>query len=311
MNGLSIGAALLAGLLSFLSPCVLPLIPGYLSFVSGCNAEEILTGKKRGRVFLRTVFFVLGFSLVFVALGIIFSGSGLLLAGSKARAISIAAGLIIVLFGLNMIFDFLHFLNREVRAHASRKPAGIFGSLVVGMAFGAGWTPCIGPILGSILLLASQSGSVPKAFFLLTVYSAGLAVPFLLAGLFFDRMTPLLRWFKKHGREIRIGSGALLVLLGSLMALGRLTVLNSVFIKAGYQLQSALAENPSLVNFWSLIVSGSFAAAALALILAFWKKPRRIFRVAALGIFILLFALNLSGIVNGPALLAGWLTFQG
>ncbi|MDX9958616.1 MAG: cytochrome c biogenesis protein CcdA, partial [Spirochaetia bacterium] len=168
MNGnVSILLAFGAGLLSFLSPCVLPLIPGYLSFISGRSGQEIRSGEAKAGIFFRTLFFVAGFSTVFIGLGLVFSGGGMLFAGRATRIITSVAGTIIVLFGLNMIFDIFKALNREVRAQVSTKPAGAAGSFVVGMAFGAGWTPCIGPILASILLVASRSGRAPEAALLL------------------------------------------------------------------------------------------------------------------------------------------------
>ncbi len=311
MSLVSVGAALMAGLLSFLSPCVLPLIPGYLSYISGCNAGEITGGQKRARVFLRTVFFVLGFSMVFTVLGIIFSGSGLILAGTKARLISFIAGGVIILFGLNMIFNFLSFLNREIRPRAEKKPSSALGSFVVGMAFGAGWTPCIGPMLASILLLAAQSGSLLRAFILLLVYSAGLAIPFLLTGLFFDRLTPLMRWFKKRGREIRIGSGILLTALGMLMVSGRLTMLNSFFSELGFLLRSRLSQEPLQVKLFSLYALGFLAASLLALAIVLRKKPFRILRFVLLALFSTLFFLELSGLLSSAELLSGWFLFQG
>ena len=205
-GNVSILMAFGAGLLSFLSPCVLPLIPGYLSFISGRSSQEIHSGEAKAGIFFRTLFFVAGFSTVFIGLGLLFSGGGMLFAGRATRIITSVAGGIIVLFGLNMIFDIIKVLNREVRAHVSTKPAGAAGSFVVGMAFGAGWTPCIGPILASILLVASRSGRAPEAAILLGSYSAGLAAPFLLAGLFFERMSPIMNWFKKRGKEVRIAS---------------------------------------------------------------------------------------------------------
>ncbi|GAB1456503.1 hypothetical protein MASR2M48_18110 [Spirochaetota bacterium] len=141
MIDVSIALALGAGLLSFLSPCVLPLIPGYLSFISGAGTEEIKTGSRRAGVFYRTLFFVLGFSAVFVGLGLAFSGGGMLVAGRSTRLVSVLAGSIITLFGLNTIFNFVRLLNTEVKAHVSARPTNAAGAFVVGMAFGAGWTP--------------------------------------------------------------------------------------------------------------------------------------------------------------------------
>ena len=253
-TNISILVAFGAGLLSFLSPCVLPLIPGYLSFISGRSGQEIRSGEAKAGIFFRTLFFVAGFTVVFIGLGLVFSGGGMLFAGRATRMITTIAGGIIILFGLNMIFDFIKILNREVRTQVSSKPAGAAGSFIVGMAFGAGWTPCIGPILASILLVASRSGRAPEAIVLLGSYSAGLALPFLLAGLFFERMSPIMNWFKKRGREVRIVSGVLLVALGLAMSFGRLTALNGMFVRWGMQLKSFMSKNPEGAVTAALIV---------------------------------------------------------
>lgn len=308
---ISVLAALGAGLLSFLSPCVLPVIPGYLSFVSGQGAAELKSGQARSLVFFRTLFFTLGFSAVFVALGIVFSGSGMLFAGNAARVVTIVAGALIALFGLNMIFDFIKVLNREARAHVSSRPVGAAGAFVVGMAFGAGWTPCIGPVLMSILFMASRAGGTGKAILLLSAYSLGLALPFLAAGLFFDRMTPLLNWFKKRGKEVRIVSGILLVLIGLVMALGKLTSLNGFFGRMAFGIKSALSSSHSAVKAWTV---GALALAALAAILPplIRKKPfARVGRIVFLCIVGLLIGLELTGVLSLAGLLSDWFLFQG
>jgi len=141
-----------AGVLSFLSPCIVPLVPSYLSFIGGVAATEAADrAPTRGVVILRTLLFVLGFTVVFVVLGIVFSGSGALFSNA-ASVMNVIAGGVVILLGLNVIFDFWKFLNIERRFHLSSRPAGHFGSVLIGMAFGAGWTPCIGPILASVLM---------------------------------------------------------------------------------------------------------------------------------------------------------------
>lgn len=304
-------AAAGAGLLSFLSPCVLPLIPGYLSFVSGKSAAELRDGSARGLVFLRSAFFVLGFSAVFVSLGLIFSGGGMLLAGKASRWINLGAGLIITLFGLNMIFDFIKILNREARAQVQSKPAGALGSFVVGMAFGAGWTPCIGPILASILFMAARSGRAAEAAALLAAYSLGLGLPFLAAGLFFERLSPLMNWLKKRGRELRIGSGVLLVALGLAMAFGRLTALNGAFSRSGIALMGFNASDPSGARLAAALAWAALAAIALALPLIRRKPLLRWWRLGLVGLFAGLAALEAFGAIGTVAFLGRWLLFQG
>jgi cytochrome c-type biogenesis protein len=302
-----------AGLLSFLSPCVLPLIPGYLSFISGRSGQEIRSGEAKAGIFFRTLFFVAGFTTVFIGLGLIFSGGGMLFAGRATRLITSIAGTVIVLFGLNMIFDIVKVLNREVRAQVSTKPAGAAGSFVVGMAFGAGWTPCIGPILASILLVASRSGRAPEAALLLGSYSAGLAVPFLLAGLFFERMSPIMNWFKKRGKEVRIASGLLLVLIGLAMAFGRLTALNGTFARWGMQLKSFMGRNPdgaatAALASWGALALLSAIPAIRRLVKGKHFKARHL--ILPIGLVVLL-GLESGGLVSLFGILSDWFLYQG
>ena len=207
MQQLNVGLAFVAGLLSFLSPCVLPLIPSYLSFVGGTSARQLESeGRARLSALVNTAFFVLGFSIVFVLLGAFFTVAiGAL--GRLTVVVNIVAGVIVVLLGLNFIFDFWRFLAFERRAHLAEKPTGVLGALLVGMAFGGGWAPCVGPILSSILLLAGTGGGTLQGIGLLFVYSIGLGVPFLVTGLFFSRARTLLDRLKPHLPTIKIASG--------------------------------------------------------------------------------------------------------
>lgn len=311
MTQVSILVALGAGLLSFLSPCVLPLIPGYLSFISGAGADEIKAGTKRAGVFYRTLFFVLGFSAVFVGLGLLFSGGGMLTAGRSNRIVSIVAGLIIVALGLNTMFDFIKLLNSEARAHVSNKPTSAAGAFVVGMAFGAGWTPCVGPILASILFMAARSGGAGKAVLLLSAYSAGLALPFLAAGLFFERLAPLWAWFKRHGRGVRLASGGLLVVIGLSMALGRLTAINAVAARTGFALQAFMVSQPVAAKAWviGLLVALAAALAVTPLIRKTrFAQPARLVGLSTVVVLIALEALNLISVAQ---VVSDWLLFQG
>ncbi len=311
MASVSLMVALGAGVLSFLSPCVLPLIPGYLSFISGVGSQEIRSGNKRAGVFFRTLFFVAGFSAVFVALGLLFSGGGMLVAGRSNRMVSIIAGIIVTILGVNTMFDFIKFLNSDIRAHVTSKPTSALGAFVVGMAFGAGWTPCVGPILASILFMAARSGGAVQSVVLLSAYSAGLAVPFIAAGLFFDRLAPLWAWFKKHGLAVRIVSGMLLVVIGLSMALGRLTALNAVTARMGIGIKSFAASRPAATMSISLAI---IAAAAVAMVLVPVVRRRRFTqpaRLVALGLLVVALLLQALGIVSFAGIIAGWLLFQG
>ncbi|MDR1997466.1 MAG: cytochrome c biogenesis protein CcdA [Candidatus Margulisbacteria bacterium] len=214
-NNLTILTAFGAGLLSFFSPCVLPLIPAYLSFLSGAAAETAEPGRT-GRLFLATLCFMLGFSLVFILLSLLFSGSLILLGGVK-QALNIAAGSIIVLLGLHVWFGFLPFLNYEKRLHIKERPRSWLEALVTGLAFGAGWTPCVGPILGGILVLAGQTGSLPRSALYLAVYSLGLGLPFLLAAVFSGACLQAFGRLRKYLPVLQALSGLLLIGIGGVI----------------------------------------------------------------------------------------------
>jgi cytochrome c-type biogenesis protein len=226
--------AFTAGLLSFLSPCVLPLIPSYATFITGMSLDE-LTGSeqthRRRAVLLHGGLFVLGFSLVFI----LFGASATFL-GSMLRFYSDwvgrVGGVILVLFGLYLLGLLrLPGAGREWRVHLADKPVGYLGTVMVGVAFGAGWTPCIGPVLGGILTLAATTGSVGQGMGLLAVYSLGLAVPFLLATLLLDRFLAGFSRFRHLLPWVSRASGVLLVIMGGLLITGSFTVLSSMLMQ--------------------------------------------------------------------------------
>ena len=208
------GLAFAAGVLSFLSPCVLPLIPSYLSLVAGTSFEELADSRvPRSRAFVNTLFFVVGFSAVFIVFGAFFTTAFGLLSGI-GKYINIGAGLIIILLGINFIFDFWKALSTEKRFQFKGKPTGKGGSLLFGAAFGAGWSPCIGPILGSILLMAGTTGKLTDGLVLLSAYSLGLGIPFLLAGAFFSAAVKQLVKLRPYMKTIKTVSGAFLIFIG-------------------------------------------------------------------------------------------------
>lgn len=217
-----IPTAILAGLLSFVSPCVLPLIPGYLSFISGVSVEELMAREKSSgnyrKLLMNTIFFVIGFSLVFVVLGLGASGIGNFLQRHMG-IFNKVAGVVVFLFGLHVTGLLrIKALNYEKRFHLTgQKKRGIFGSAVIGVAFGFGWTPCIGPILGTILIIAAQQGSLTEGAMLLVAYSAGLGVPFILTALLFNYLIGTFGFIKRHFRTVEILSGGLLMLVGVLI----------------------------------------------------------------------------------------------
>jgi len=225
--------ALIAGLLSFLSPCVLPLMPSYISYITGVSFEDLQdsTDKKRIQMLTLTnsLFFILGFSLVFISLGASSSVIGRLF-NSYQEWIRIIGGVVIIFFGLFVAGLFqVNILQRDKRFHLSGKPTGYLGSVVVGTAFAAGWTPCIGPILGSILLYASAQGSTFYGVKLLSMYSLGLAIPFLFASLAFNSFLSYSKKIRKYMRFIMLASGILLVAFGILLLTNKLTLLTSLF----------------------------------------------------------------------------------
>ncbi len=265
-------ASLAAGLLSFLSPCVLPLIPVYLSFISGESASTLglsrsgAAGPRKGiraALLVRTLFFVAGFAAVFTALAIVFGG-GMKYVGSSATLwINRIAGALVIVLGLNAMFDFIPFLRGEYRLSepGAQKKAdksrfgGPMRAILLGMAFAAGWTPCVGPILSSILLFAGQDGNVARSALLLGAYSAGLGIPFILAGLFLDRATPILAWFKRHMMAVKVISGLLLVGFGIALLAGSLAGITVFFLKAGYAMEELSVNGPA----WFRPVAGFIA----------------------------------------------------
>ncbi|MGA2765599.1 MAG: cytochrome c biogenesis protein CcdA [Spirochaetia bacterium] len=321
-QNVSILIAFAAGVVSFVSPCILPVIPSYLSFLGGVSFSDITAEKaSRRAVFVRTIFFVAGFSLVFVALGLVFSSAGLLLKGVQTIIYRVAGALIIV-FGLNFVFDFWRTLEIERRFHVSRRPRGAPGSMLLGIAFGAGWTPCVGPILSSILFLAGTSDSLAHGTILLASYSVGLGTPFVLAGAFANRFLGYSRWLRSHMRGIKIASGAFLVLLGLLIFLGSLARLNVAFfgLAAGLEAwQRADPLGPRLL-FGSLFLgSGALVAAVYARRVAKSLREagtsiRSIVRpifLAAIGVFLAASILSFTGTLDFGSAISAWLRFQG
>lgn len=225
------GAAFVAGLASFLSPCVLPLVPGYISMLSGLSLEQLSEGADRrsaaAKAAAGSVFFVLGFSAVFTALGASASAVGGLLAAHRV-AFSRLAGAAIIIFGLHLSELLpIRLLYYERRLALPRSAPGLMGAFVMGLAFAFGWTPCIGPILAGVLALASTQDTVGQGIFLLAVYSLGLGIPFILTGL---GINAFLRFFKAYKPFLRWGerlAGALLIIVGVLVMTNKLTRLIS------------------------------------------------------------------------------------
>lgn len=221
-------AAFVGGLLSFLSPCVLPLIPGYLSFLTGLSTAELSEGSSRVRVIGPALLFVLGFSIVFVALGASASVLGQFLVEYRV-VVEKAAGVAVAAFGVLMLGIIrVPWLYGEARVDMEKsRNFGRGAAVVMGMAFAAGWTPCIGPILGTILALAGSTADAARGALMLFAYSLGLGLPFVLVAMLFSRSAGLMRWLGRHSLVINRVAGGLLVVLGVLIFTGRLGVLAS------------------------------------------------------------------------------------
>lgn len=219
--GLGLAVAFLAGLLSFLSPCVLPLVPSYVGFLTGMSLPEMTS--RRRLALAHAVCFVLGFSLIFILLGASATALGRALKYYQVW-LTRAGGVLIIIFGLYCLGVIrIGALQMERRLHLQDKPVGFLGSGLVGMAFGAGWTPCIGPILGAILGLATVETDVTRGMVLLAAYSAGLAVPFLLAALAVDSFLDWFQRFRKYIPWVMRVSGVMLVAVGLLLVTGEFT----------------------------------------------------------------------------------------
>jgi cytochrome c-type biogenesis protein len=228
----SLALAFAAGLASFLSPCVLPVVPGYVSFVTGVSLDDFQgedASLVRRRAAIHSALFILGFSLLFIALGV----SATALGAVVRRALPLIqqlGGAVIVLFGLYLLGVLrVPFLMQEKRVQLANKPAGMLGSIVAGVAFGAGWTPCIGPVLASILLYAGVSATVLQGATLLTAYAIGLGVPFFVAAVAFNWFLSRTRFLRPWLRPIERAAGVVMIIAGGLLFTGRFAVLSRMF----------------------------------------------------------------------------------
>ncbi len=234
----SIWAAFAAGVLSFLSPCVLPLVPPYLCYLAGVNLEELTEAEGAEarnawrKALLAAFIFVLGFSTVFVAMGAGASAIGQLLR-EYLDILAKIAGVVIIIMGLHFMGLFkIRFLLMEKRYQTDAKPATFIGAYVIGLAFALGWTPCIGPVLASILAIAASEESVSRGAFLLAVYSAGLGVPFLLAAFAINGFLSFMKRFRRHMRTVEIVMGLFLVITGIMFLTGSMQIISTWLLEA-------------------------------------------------------------------------------
>ena len=235
MTDVNIFVAFAAGIFSFLSPCVLPLIPSYLSFVSGVSLDEMRSdeacGRVRSRVVLNSMAFIIGFSLVFISLGASASFLGSLFLDYR-NLIRITGGFFILLVGLYLVGLFkISALERYLQFNLKDKPAGYLGSVLVGITFAVAWTPCVGPILGAILALAGTSGEVDRGTLLLTTYAAGLALPFFLSALAINSFFQFSQRLRRYIQAIHVMGGILLIIVGILLLTDYMTFLNAYVLR--------------------------------------------------------------------------------
>jgi cytochrome c-type biogenesis protein len=235
MSDINFVVAFTSGLLSFLSPCVLPVIPSYLSFISGVSLEEMTGARARSvvrrRVVLNSLAFILGFSVVFVSLGVSASFLGGLFAGYR-RFIRLAGGTLIILVGVYMMGVLkIPALDRYFQVNLKDKPAGYFGSALIGVTFAVAWIPCVGPILGAILTWAATSSRVSEGVFLLSSYAAGLAVPFFLSAVAINSFFQFSQAFRRYIGYVHAVAGVLLVIVGILLVTDYFTLLNTYSIR--------------------------------------------------------------------------------
>jgi cytochrome c-type biogenesis protein len=231
MDNVSVFAAFFAGIVSFLSPCVLPLVPGYISIISGSSLEQLKSNEQNSALFrtvlLNSVMFIIGFSITFILLGAGATWLGQVLV-ARMSLLRQLAGLLLIVLGLHLTGIFkINFFYKDKRFHNLQKPRGAIGALVIGFAFAFGWTPCIGPILAGILTVASTRETVSQGMFLLAVYSAGLGIPFLLTSLALNRFLSFYGRFKRHFRAVEVVSGAMVIIVGVLILTDSLTRLSA------------------------------------------------------------------------------------
>lgn len=228
-NNISLIVVFLQGMASFLSPCILPLMPIYLSYLTGGSLEEIEGGSKKRLVLINSIGFLLGLSLVFIMLGATATVLGRFLY-SNNNIIRKVGGIIIIVFGIHHIgLINLNILNREKRFNFSSKTPKFINAVILGMAFSFGWTPCIGPILGSVLMMAASLEVYTKGIYLLVIYSLGFSVPFLITALFLNLMLEKINNLDKYLKGIKIVSGILLIIMGILVYTNKINMISSIF----------------------------------------------------------------------------------
>jgi cytochrome c-type biogenesis protein len=311
----NIAMSLFAGFASFLTPCIFPILPAYISYIAGVSFKDLQEEKVSRLVIIgKTLFFVAGFSLVFILLGIFATGVGNLL-GRVSPVINSIAGGIVILFGLHFIFDFFKILNREKKLHFKGDPAGYVGAFLIGIAFGAGWTPCIGPFLGMLFVLASTKKTAVEGIIYFGFYSAGLGIPFVLTGIFFSFFLRIMKKINPYLGIVKKVSGIFLIIVGIFIIIGSMEYFTEILMRFAFFLENERQTNPSGVNLFSGLL---FIIPAL-LILGFYIfkmiKEKKILmlpvRIIFFSLFLLLSILMFCGIIDIARIFINWLNYQG
>jgi cytochrome c-type biogenesis protein len=311
---ISVLLAFAAGLLSFLYPSIHPRIPSDLFFLGGIGLRDGTRNSGESSSYTphlaaAALSFILGFSTVFVVMSLLLSATFLLM-GGVTRYINIAAGIIVIILGLNTLFNFLGALNYEKRLHPAKRPRGLVGAFLAGLAFGAGWTPCVGPILSGILLMAGQDGRMGQAALYLGFYSAGLALPFLGAALFFNRFLKHMEKLRSRLPLIQRISGVFLIGVGLFILLGRYQALNIVLMKSQWAFIEWAQSGAPLIRLLPALIFFTIALLPIA-IQALRKKPLRSAGLCIFtGIFIILGIVQAAGLLDSAGLLARALIYQ-
>ena len=272
-----------AGVITFLSPCVLPLIPAYIFYITGLKADSRI--ENRFDYTAKILLFILGFTLVFMTLGLLTGILSFAFQGVK-QILNIIFGIIVIVFALHFMGLFnIFFLNYEKRLNIEKIPSGYLGPLLLGMAFAAGWTPCVGPVLGSILGLVASGSSIIKGAVLLFIFSMGLGLLFLVTALFFNSLKPLVDFLKRNSARVKFVSGIILFIIGLLILSGTLNNLNILLAQFAYFLEASQPASDIIFSFILLSVGLMFV------IIMFIKKKFSITLTIFSLVFILLFIL--------------------
>lgn len=296
--------AFVAGIVTFLSPCVLPLIPAYIFYITGVKAD---TEEKEDKIkyLIKILMFILGFTIVFVVLGVI----TVLLAFTVKNIrfyLNIVFGVLVIIFSLHFMgLISIFFLNYEKRPNLSKVPSGYLGSILIGMAFAAGWSPCVGPILGSILFFVASKGSIIKGIIQLFIFSLGLGIPLLITALFFNYVQPMVNFLKRNTGKVKFISGLFLFFIGILILSGTLSNITMYLNKFAYFLE----KNIIISNYILSIIL--FLMSIAILIPVFLKKKIILINLIFANIFIILALLSIFNIFSLIQILINYFEFEG